>query len=149
MGKKLSVMLKNIVGHWQNIVAALIKLSRQLQKLSGIYYISRMPGNVSVQNDNIGVWPGKRYYSNSQSHVFYGVWKLPVNVEKQHFFNRPKKRPGCVQICASSKRNGQRNKRFVCRAFFRNQESLWVTPFGIEIKGLVKDLIYDPLNRAL
>ena len=55
MGKKLSVMLKNIVGHWQNIVAALIKLSRKLQKLSGIYYIPRMPGNVSVQNDNIGV----------------------------------------------------------------------------------------------
>ena len=39
---------------WQNF-------SRLWQKLPDIYYISRMPGNVSVQNDNIGVWPGNFY----------------------------------------------------------------------------------------
>ena len=37
------------------MVAALAKIIAVLTK---IYYISRMPGNVSVQNDNIGVWPG-------------------------------------------------------------------------------------------
>ena len=44
---------------WHNLSLLWQKLSCLWQKLPDIYYISRMPGNVSVQNDNIGVWPGK------------------------------------------------------------------------------------------
>ena len=44
---------------WHKLSLLWQKLSCLWQKLPHIYYISRMPGNVSVQNDNIGIWPGK------------------------------------------------------------------------------------------
>ena len=47
---------------WHKLLLLWQKLSCLWQKLPGIYYISRMPGNVSVHNDNIGVWPGKPFY---------------------------------------------------------------------------------------
>ena len=44
---------------FEKIFAPLAKIVAALTK---IYYISRVPGNVSVQNDNIGVWPGKNHF---------------------------------------------------------------------------------------
>ena len=43
---------------WHKLLWLWQKLLRLWQKLPDIYYISRMPGNISVQNNNIGVWPG-------------------------------------------------------------------------------------------
>ena len=56
--------MKNLSRLWQ-------KLSRLWQKFT---ILSRIPGNVSVQNDNIGVWPGKKLSSFWRWYIFHIIF---------------------------------------------------------------------------
>ena len=78
---------------WHKLSRLWQKLSRLWQKLPDIYYISSMPGNVSVQNDNIGVWPGKVQfykifeikYLNSFICMFQGITTIFMEVLVIHW----------------------------------------------------------------